>query len=131
MATVKAIAHGKNTIDTTLNSGTLEFGNASAAGVASTWAFHIVNDNTFSGTIIVKGRSDSLEAGVDNIGYVAVNYVSIYLNGAVSDQTYKNTTITTTSLILVPSTGQSIAFAITCASGSCSVYARPVVGAAG
>jgi hypothetical protein len=97
---------------------------------ASTILLHLVSDS-FSGSITVKARAGSVAAQTDAIDPVAVNYLNIYSNGAVGDQAYANDALTDTSLILVPATGQQIVLDCTSyTSGTFTVYAVPVLGAA-
>ena len=97
---------------------------------AGTLCVHLVS-GTFVGSISVKGMSRTKEAADDAVTPVAINYVKVYLNGSVADQTYVNTAITDTSLILIPATGQQIVLDCTSfTSGTMTAYVSRVSGAA-
>lgn len=101
-------------------------GNASDSFVGM-YAVMLVS-NSFSGSITVKARIGSPYAAA--VAPVPILYVSRYLNGAISTDGLLATPITTTSLILVPASGQMIVLSCgTFTSGSMSVYKMPVMGA--
>jgi hypothetical protein len=105
-------------------------GNAGQTFV-STWAVMIVNDASFVGSISVKSRIQGKEAADASVAPVPVVYVARYLNGSVGTDALVSTAITTTTLMIVPATGQNIVLDCTSyTSGSCSVYAFPYEGAA-
>lgn len=103
--------------------------NNASDGYAGTIAIQLVSAS-FSGSVSITARVH--RGGQTNAtAFVACNYVSIYLNGSVSDQTYKSTAITTTSLILVPATGLDIAINCTSfVSGALNVTWSPATGSA-
>lgn len=100
-------------------------GGAHSENVA-TWHIHLVK---VSGTVslTVKSRSANREASAATP--LAVPYCARYLNGVVSNDALVTTTITDTSMILVPASGQSIVLS-SGNTGVVTVYARPLEGAA-
>ncbi len=101
-------------------------------GLVGTWAIHLVNDNSLSASITVKGRSRAIGQGASTPAFVAIPYLPLHLNGSVGTYgTGSSAALTTTSYILVPATGGQIALDCTSfTSGSATVYCTPLVGAA-
>ena len=116
-------------IDTSANGNTLVLGDVSDS-VVGTYTLHFANDNAFSGTLIVQARARGKDAATDAVAFVPINYLSVYVNGGVGTQAYVSTTLTTNSLILVPASGFTIGIAVTCASGSCTLYIQRIEGSA-
>lgn len=113
-----------------IDAGNTYFLSAGLGGSVATYLLHLVSDS-FSGSITVKARAGCAEAQSDAVTPVAVNYLKMYVNGAVGDQSYANAALTDTSLILVPATGQQIVLdCTTYTSGTMTVYASSVMGSA-
>lgn len=95
-------------------------------------AVHILDTGSLSANIVVKSRSGLRIAGFggDDIAFAAVPYVSHHLNGVAGTGAYVSTTITTTSMLLIPATGEEIALDVTYTSGTATVYWGPYQGAA-
>lgn len=101
----------------------------------SAWTVQIVGTN-FTGTVIVKARSLSVNAVTDDaVPYQPTVYRKLWLNGAAGDGSLVATTITGTngsadpaSLLIIPATGLSISLETTISNGSLAVYAQPTSG---
>jgi hypothetical protein len=95
-------------------------------GRSGGWCFHIfANGATFSLTAVARIKGPKAET--DALPMVTVNYRSIFLNGAVSTEAFLPTAITGTSLIVVPSLGQSVGLLVASLSvANLIVYAYPV-----
>jgi hypothetical protein len=106
-------------------SATYVFGSADT-GRSGGWCFHVfANGATFSLTTVARIRGQKAEA--DALPMVNVPYRSIFLNGAVSTDAFLATAITGTSLIVVPSLGQSVGLLVASLSvANLIVYAYPV-----
>lgn len=132
-------------ITTADHTNTLILGNASPAGEnVSAWAIEIVAGDaavpttansgwaepaalTMSCTIVA--RSSHPDAAKGAIPFYGTLYRKLFLNGLIGDGTLVATAITTTSMIIVPADGLSIA--ILCGSvtgGNAMVYATPLIG---
>jgi hypothetical protein len=100
-------------------------------GLVSTWLVHLVADGSWSGTVKVKSRAMGTDAVADSVTPVQVPYLKRYLNGVVADDTLVSTDITTTSIILIPASGQSIVIdCTTYGAGTMAGYCFPLEGAA-
>lgn len=103
---------------------------ATDSAFVGTFHVHLVS-SSFSGSVTVKARSAQKDASVDSVPFVTCNYLNTYVNGAVGDQTYVNTAITTTSEILIPASGRQIVLDCTSyTSGTLTAYITPLIGAA-
>lgn len=119
---------GKYKVTTADNGNTLVLGDASDS-VVGTYLLHFVNDNTFTGTLIVSGRARGKDAGMDAIAFVPLSYLGGFVNAAVGTQAYASTTLTTTSLVWVPATGITVGLVVTCTAGSGTLYVQRLDGA--
>lgn len=104
---------------------TYVFGDA-GVGNAGGFIFHIfANGATFS--LTTAARVAGQQAETDALAMVAVPYKKMFLNAAAGDNTYVTTPITGTSLILVPSFGQSVGLVIASLSvADLIIYAKPI-----
>lgn len=98
--------------------------------IVGTWLVHIVNTSSLSASIVVKARARGEYAATDAVPFVPISYAKLYLNGLVSDNTLVSTTITNTSIVLIPASGLSVALDVTFTSGTGAVYSWPLEGAA-
>lgn len=98
------------------------------------WSLHFVDaaetgGQPFSGSITIVVRSRVPEASQDNIQWRPTPYRRVFLNGAaVPDFNPAVAPITTTSLVLVPSSGFCTALMVTCAGGSMTLYRTHATG---
>lgn len=105
-------------------------GNAHGESV-STWMIQLVADGSWNGTVKIKARAMGDDAATDAVAPVQVPYLKRYLNGSVADDSLVSSDITTTSIILVPASGQTIVVDCTAfVAGTMACYAWPVEGAA-
>lgn len=108
---------------------TFYLGNAGQTFV-STWAIMLVS-SSFTGSVTVKSRIQGKEAADDSVAPVQVVYTARFLNGVAGTDALVSTAITTTSLIIVPATGQSIVLDCTSyTSGSLVAYTFAYEGSA-
>lgn len=92
-------------------------------GVVSRWVIELIS-NTFVGSITIKAR---LAGNAQTL--MAIPYIGLFVNNAVSTGLPISTAITNTSLIEVDSTGQEVSVSCTAfTSGSMTLTARPVQG---
>src|SRR5690348_16442239 len=75
------------------------------SGTVTRWLLHFVNDNTFSGSVTIKGAM----AGF-GLTAVAIPYAKLYQNGAVGDGSQASDALTTTSIIEVVADGMDVVF---------------------
>lgn len=99
-------------------------------GYVGTMAISFWNKAAFSGTLTVQCRTRQTQAVTDGAPFQACNYVKIFVNGLLSDQTYGGVVITTDSHILVPASGMQIALLVTYVSGDGRLYWTPATGSA-
>lgn len=125
---------------------TLILGDASPGGESvSAWHIHIVDGSAAVPTallggwvapvaavglsVTIVGRTRQAIADKANIPFVGTLYRKLFLNGLIGDGSLVATAITTTSSIIIPATGQSIAILVgALTSGNALVYATPCVG---
>lgn len=81
-------------------------------------------------TVMSRAKGDQIVTLAQDAG-VAVSYVKRFLNGSVADDSLTNTTITSESLIIIPSSGQVPILSIAAiVAGFWDIYVEAVEGTA-
>lgn len=94
------------------------------SGTVSRWLLEFSNDNTFVGSVTIKGHVSG-----SALSPVAIPYIKLYQNGAVGDGSQVSDAITTTSIIEVFADGLDVVFSCTSfTSGSGTLTVRPLQG---
>lgn len=96
---------------------------------SASWITLDIRSVSGTGTLTIVGRSSAKVADDDAVPFLAIMYKPMNLNGVAAAGAPVSTGITTDSIIMVPSSGQTIAILSTGATtGSFNVYVTPTAG---
>jgi hypothetical protein len=99
-------------------------------GMVGTWAVQFIKGTLATSQLTVQARVRGPEATADGITLQPINYLKVYVNGSVGDQTYGSATLTDNSLILIPASGLVVAIDVSSGTGLGTLYSYPLDGAA-
>lgn len=96
---------------------------------AASWITLDIRTVSGTGTLTIVGRSSAKAADDDTLAFLPIMYKPMNINGVAAAGAPVSTGITTDSLIMVPSSGQTIGILSTGATtGSFNVYVTPTAG---
>ncbi len=95
---------------------------------AGCWSVAFAPSGDWVGELLIVGRHRGKGPHDDAAGYGTVAYIREQLNGAAADYELVPDTIYGDATICVPATGLTIAVAVVCTAGSCTMYSTPLRG---
>lgn len=120
----------KRTVTSSNNGQTLRCTNASESDVGCV-QIEFVPDSSWSGSFQIVARTQSKEAADDAVDFTPQPYRLMGGSGATGAVVAAGTAVTPTTSgvrVLVPAQGVTVGYKPTVSSGTCAVYAVPLVG---
>lgn len=102
-------------------------GNVAPSGVGA-WSVAFAPSDDWDGELTIVGRHMGKASADDAAGFGPVAYIREQLNGAAADYELVPDVIYGDATILVPANGLTIAVAVICNAGTCTMYSQPLEG---
>lgn len=108
-------------------------GNYKALGNASgsrpgAWSVEFAPDEFWDGELTIVGRHVLKAAADDAAGFGTLAYLRVQVNNAAADYSLVDDVIQGDATLLIPASGLTVAVAVICRRGSCTMYSTPLEG---